>query len=121
MRRRKLFTLAAAVAFPLCLAGWFTALMSGWTYDAQGNEVTYVARQPIRGLSHEVPRDIGWGFLALMPFTIYWHLKGFIFPAVQRRHVRRCAHRGLCAACGYDLRATPERCPECGAVPGGRG
>ncbi|HEX4796877.1 MAG TPA: hypothetical protein VH370_24005 [Humisphaera sp.] len=37
-----------------------------------------------------------------------------LFQLLKARKRRR---RGCCVSCGYDLRATPEQCPECGAVP----
>ena len=44
-------------------------------------------------------------FAALLP-------AGWFFGFVRRRRRRRA---GLCVRCGYDLRASPDQCPECGA------
>ena len=55
-----------------------------------------------------------WGVPLLLvgfPVTLLFNLAVYRWDKERKR-----AAAGLCATCGYDLRATPDRCPECGAV-----
>lgn len=73
-----------------------------------------------------------WGFgganFSNQPYTSYadfrfiapdWSLLLLfsLLPAIRVVRLMRWKRTGICASCGYDLRATPDRCPECGAVP----
>ncbi len=52
-----------------------------------------------------------WLLFVIFAVPLAWQLR-----TVYRRRCRE----GLCPTCGYDLRATPDRCPECGIpVPAG--
>ena len=54
-----------------------------------------------------------WFFLLLTgPLPATWCV-----VAIRKREKERQRPFGLCCQCGYDLRATPDRCPECGTVP----
>jgi hypothetical protein len=62
------------------------------------------------------------GCALLIPFW-FLSLLAALLPSAQilrwKRRKRRAQRRihGFCIACGYDLRSSPVRCPECGREP----
>jgi hypothetical protein len=68
-------------------------------------------------------RLFGQKYWSVFPFDVFLYaLLGIAAILFDRRLAKSEAQQsrtenGLCTTCGYDLRATPDRCPECGVAP----
>ena len=62
-----------------------------------------------------MPNIVGFVGLNLFHFSIFL----LILPLLRLISLfQRSQPIGMCKVCGYDLRATPNRCPECGTTAG---
>jgi hypothetical protein len=108
----------AATRRGLPKAGWFYLRSGPLSGAAADNSLLesmgfhFWLREPVTALdtSSEVGAPFWAVALACLAAPVLW------FRQARRGHARRRA--GLCARCGYDLRASPQRCPECGAAVG---
>jgi hypothetical protein len=88
---------------PIPFAGSFWPNRWGFGYQARGGPDDH-----LRALLF--PTWLATTLFAFLPLT------RFAMTIRRRRRVRE----GHCKKCGYDLRATPQRCPECGAAAPGK-
>ena len=86
---------------PTVYAAGLSANRWGFHYDSYDDP-------PLRTTRIIFPLWLPTALFAALPLA-----RGALFIRRRRR-----GREGHCARCGYDLRATPERCPECGVVPG---
>jgi predicted RNA-binding Zn-ribbon protein involved in translation (DUF1610 family) len=106
--KRILFNLLAALSLvPFVFLITEMLVLSRYSYGPSGPQYNFSTEIAIFG--HWTPVWMVLVATAILPvlWLMMWS-RNFLYPR---------ARPGLCVSCGYDLRATPERCPECGTVP----
>jgi hypothetical protein len=126
--RRRVLNLVTALSLLLCVAA---CVLKVQTLSFRTNPGLYVEWSLAGGDRYHVRADpegvmafkFGGNLFGLPQLVLpYWllfiataMLPGTRFSRWSRSRQKR--PRGVCTECGYDLRATPERCPECGTAP----
>ena len=101
----------------------YVRFQSGWpTRVAIG--VCALSAYPLFHLFHDVFRMSKWyavGLLVFVDLVVSWLLLGLIIPKIRQRQIRSALRERLlelgiitCRKCAYDMRGSPQRCPECG-------
>jgi len=96
----------------------FTPSISGWASVEYAGDV--VALDRLRFGATKSYRYGGHNQALVVP---YWFVCLVTFPLPLAWARVKMSHRrlpGTCRVCGYDLRATRERCPECGTIADAR-
>jgi hypothetical protein len=96
----------------------------GWTFDHRPPDPTYTlttnptlwGEMGFFAYSADYPGIRSRG--VAVPFWLLCLSTAILPMAAVRRRLYQKEPPAICRRCGYDLRATPERCPECGAVTG---
>ena len=114
--RRRLFIIMWALSFSICgfaAAAWIGSYFLTPLQFNFKQVHAYITPNRV-SLSQRVPH----GWLAMDDFSFsgvicLWSAP-MLITTLGLYLERRAIQNGLCATCGYDLRATPDRCPECG-------
>jgi hypothetical protein len=99
---------------------WPPTKPGGWVGQTTSDVDLILAGRSESTIDSPYPQRVSRSFLVVY-FVRPWECTVFsamlpalwVIAAVKRRNARRV---GRCRICGYDLRATPERCPECGTA-----
>ena len=98
-----------------------------WRFEHQGYRDWYGWRsvaefdaEAFDGVNGNITGPTDWTVAYRVAFPHWCGIIALISPflpiAISRRRRRRHSRVGNCTNCGYDLRATPARCPECGML-----
>ena len=107
---------AYAEAIGLHMNHW-DVLPDGYAVARGGDGFALLGFGVVRPVTKDVEPGVWWHYSIYVP---HYAVAGVaaVMPVLWLRHERsrrRRARRGSCVTCGYDLRATPQRCPECGS------